>query len=108
MKKLSSKRLVKARENKFVKVWRASGNNSTLIANPNLQQLKDRPDNAEACEKYVRLMCFEVSKKEMVINDGGLLMRTPTYFINRYDMTAIEVSILRNIIFNKNKDNGIN
>ena len=91
--------LSKARKQPMIKKWRASGRNGTLISNPTLKEMKNRATYQKACAQYIRTMLRLIIQKEIEI-DEDLDLKPEEYYFKRYDLTAVECSILRNEILN--------
>ena len=98
--KYTPKKLTEARENPSVIKWRASNRNGTLISNPTLEERKGMLEHQNACVKYVKLMLRLIIQKEIEL-DLDLDLKPAEYYFKRYDVTAVECSILRNEILTK-------
>lgn len=100
MNKYTPKELSDARELPFVKKWRASGKNGTIIPNSTVKEFMERHTYQKVCNNYVRIMIRSVIKVEKRLYNS-LELKCSDYYHNRYDVTAVENKILRNAILNK-------
>ena len=94
MNKYTPKSLIKLREDVLVQKWRASNRNSTIIENPTVEEIRSVASYATTISKYVNHMISSIIKKEGHLY-GSVRVRFPDYYKNRYDVTPVEHTILR-------------
>ena len=102
IKKLTPENIIALRKKDMIIKWRASGRNGTVIKNPSIREVLDKPLYQKVCQDYVHKMLSSIIYVESRTYEE-LQLKCAEYYYRRYDVTAIECKILRNEILNKLK-----
>lgn len=94
MDKYTPSSLIKLRENVLVQKWRASNINSTIIANPTVEEIRNVASYAKTIDSYVKHMMSSIIIKEYYLWKE-VRVRTSDYYKNRYSVTPVENIMLR-------------
>ncbi len=78
----------------MIQKWRASGKAGTIIARPTKEERMNAIPYAKKCDMYAIALLKAIIEHEEN-KHGKLILFSPEYYYKRYDVTAVEHSMLR-------------